>query len=74
MHPLRVYVGSRSRPTKRLQAQFALEELKRIGGFDRSVLVVSTPTGTGWLDPSAVNTLEYLHGGDTAGGMAKVRT
>ncbi len=66
MHPLRVYVGSRSRPTKRLQAQLALEELKRIGGFDRSVLVVSTPTGTGWLDPSAVNTLEYMHGGDTA--------
>jgi uncharacterized membrane protein len=44
----------------------ALEELKRVGGFQRSVLVVATPTGTGWLDPSAVDTLEYLHGGDTA--------
>jgi uncharacterized membrane protein len=64
--PIRVYVGLRSRPTKRLQAQLALEELKRCGGFDRSVLVIATPTGTGWLDPSAVNTLEYLHGGDTA--------
>jgi uncharacterized membrane protein len=64
--PIRVYVGLRSRPTKRLRAQLALEELKRVGGFDRSVLVVATPTGTGWLDPSAVNTLEYLHGGDTA--------
>jgi uncharacterized membrane protein len=28
--------------------------------------VVATPTGTGWLDPGAVDTLEYLHEGDTA--------
>ena len=64
--PLRVYVGLRSRPSARLRARLALEELKRVGGFDRSVLVVATPTGTGWLDHSAVDTLEYLHAGDTA--------
>jgi uncharacterized membrane protein len=64
--PIRVYVGLRSRPTKRLQAQLALEELKRCGGFERSTLIIATPTGTGWLDPSGVNTVEYLHGGDTA--------
>jgi uncharacterized membrane protein len=44
----------------------ALEELKRVGAFQRSILVVATPTGTGWLDPSGVDTLEYLHHGDTA--------
>jgi uncharacterized membrane protein len=27
---------------------------------------VATPTGTGWLDPGAVDTVEYLHAGDTA--------
>jgi len=64
--PLRVYVGMRSVETKRDQAKLALEELKRVGGFDRAVLVVATPTGTGWLDPGAVDTLEYLHRGDTA--------
>ncbi len=64
--PLRVYVGLRTRPSVPLRARLALEELKRVGGFDRSVLVVATPTGTGWLDPSAVDTLEYLHAGDTA--------
>jgi uncharacterized membrane protein len=37
-----------------------------VGGFERSVLVVATPTGSGWLDNGAVDTLEYLHGGDTA--------
>jgi uncharacterized membrane protein len=66
LQPIRVYVGMRSRETPAERAELALEELKRVGGFDRSVLVVATPTGTGWLDPSAVDTVEYLHGGDTA--------
>lgn len=66
MRPIRVYVGMPSSDTKKKQAKLALDELKRVGGFERSLLVVATPTGTGWLDPSAVNTLEYLHGGDTA--------
>jgi uncharacterized membrane protein len=66
LEPLRVYVGMRSRETPHARAKLALDELKRVGGFDRSVLVVATPTGTGWLDPGAVDTLEYLHAGDTA--------
>lgn len=66
LQPLRIYVGLRSRETMKQRAELALEELKRVGGFDRSVLVLATPTGTGWLDPSAVDTLEYLHNGDTA--------
>ena len=66
VRPLRVYVGLRSRETADERAKLALEELKRVGGFDRSVLVVATPTGTGWLDPGAVDTLEFLHAGDTA--------
>lgn len=64
--PIRVYVGMRSAPNRQEQARMAVEELIRVGGFERSVLVVATPTGTGWLDPGAVDTLEYLHGGDTA--------
>jgi uncharacterized membrane protein len=64
--PLRVYVGVRTKKSMQERARLALEELKRVGGFDRSVLVVATPTGTGWLDPGAVDTLEYIHGGDTA--------
>lgn len=64
--PLRVYVGMRSAASRREQAKLALEELKRVGGFDRKLLVVATPTGTGWLDPGAVDAIEYLHRGDTA--------
>lgn len=64
--PLRVYVGLRSAENVRERARLALEELKRIGGFDRSVLVIITPTGTGWVDPAAIDSLEYLQRGDVA--------
>jgi uncharacterized membrane protein len=66
LKPLRVYVGLGSKETPGERAELALEELKRVGGFERAVLIVSTPTGTGWLDPGAVDPVEYLHGGDTA--------
>lgn len=65
-HPVRIYAGLGCGATTAERADFALRDLIRAGGFERSVLVVATPTGTGWLDPGAVNTLEYLHHGDTA--------
>jgi uncharacterized membrane protein len=64
--PLRVYVGLGAKETPQERAKLALQELIRVGGFNRSVLVVATPTGTGWLDPGGVDTIEYLHAGDTA--------
>lgn len=64
--PIRVYVGLNSRDTVEARAQLALDELKRAGGFERSVLIIATPTGTGWLDPAALDTVEYLHRGDIA--------
>ncbi|QDT02513.1 hypothetical protein K227x_08910 [Rubripirellula lacrimiformis] len=64
--PLRVYVGVRSAEDEEQRAALAVQELKRVGGFDRKILVVATPTGTGWLDQGAVDTLEYMHDGDTA--------
>jgi uncharacterized membrane protein len=66
LQPLRVYVGYRSADSFEARAQLALQELIRVGGFNRSKLIIATPTGTGWLDPSAVDTLEYIHRGDTA--------
>lgn len=66
LEPIRVYVGLRSADTVQARAKLALEELKRVGAFERSALVVVTPTGTGWVDPEAADPLEYLHGGDIA--------
>jgi uncharacterized membrane protein len=64
--PVRVYVGLRGADTARERAKLALDELKRQGGFDRSTLIVITPTGTGWIDPAAMDTVEYLLDGDVA--------
>jgi uncharacterized membrane protein len=64
--PLRIYVGLNSAETVEERAELALAEMIRVGAFDREVLVVTVPTGTGWMDPAAMDTLEYLHDGDTA--------
>jgi uncharacterized membrane protein len=66
LEPIRVYVGLRSAETTEARAKLALEELNRVGGFERSVLIVIMPTGTGWIDPAAMDAVEYLHGGDVA--------
>ena len=64
--PVRVYVGLGGRDTAQARAKLALEELKRQHGFERGTLIVVTPTGTGWIDPAAMDTVEYLHHGDVA--------
>ncbi len=64
--PIRVYVGLNAAPTAEDRAALALAELERVGGFDREVLVVAMPTGSGWLDPGAMDTLDYITRGDVA--------
>src|SRR4051795_1311522 len=64
--PVRAYVGLASGSDVADRAALAVRDLERAGGFDRSVLVVVTTTGTGWVDPAASNSLEYEWNGDTA--------
>ncbi|GGE55313.1 membrane protein [Agaricicola taiwanensis] len=64
--PVRVYVGMNSAETAHERAQLALQELKRTGAFERSILIIAMPTGTGWVDQAALDTVEYLHRGDVA--------
>ncbi|MBP1806202.1 alpha/beta hydrolase [Rubellimicrobium aerolatum] len=64
--PVRVYVGLIAAPTAEERARLAFEELRRVGGFERSHLVIAMPTGTGWLDPGAMDTLDYMTRGDVA--------
>lgn len=66
MQPIRVYAGFDTGDTLKERAQIALAELKRVGGFERSTLIIATTTGTGWLDPSAINSVEFIHAGDIA--------
>jgi uncharacterized membrane protein len=66
VQPVRAYVGLASAEDVGDRAALAVRELERAGGFDRSVLVVVTTTGTGWVDPAASDSLEYELNGDTA--------
>lgn len=66
IEPVRVYVGISNAPTPATRADAAVAELERLGAGERAVLVVAGTTGTGWLDPAAIDAIEYLHGGNTA--------
>ena len=64
--PIRVYVGMDSTETIPEGAALAVAELMRTRAFEREVLVVAGVTGTGWLEPQSVDSIEYIWGGDTA--------
>ena len=64
--PIRAYAGLGSAPTLRREAELVLAELKRTHAFDRALLAVDTTTGTGWVDPTLADPLEYMFGGNTA--------
>lgn len=64
--PIRVYAGLESARDAQARAQLAVKELERTGAFDRSILVVMTTTGTGWIEPQAADSLEYMWQGDSA--------
>lgn len=64
--PIRVYVGLNAAGTPEARAELAFAELMRVGGFERAVLVIAMPTGSGWLDPGGMDTLDYITRGDVA--------
>lgn len=67
MQPIRVYAGlPESDSALEPVADLVVEELRRTGAFDRSVIVVNTTTGSGWVDEWLVQPVEYLTGGDCA--------
>ncbi|WP_369266522.1 alpha/beta hydrolase [Streptomyces harbinensis] len=64
--PIRVYVGRAAYDEYPDGADLAVRELERTGAFDREVLAIAGTTGTGWINPTTVEALEFMHGGDTA--------
>lgn len=63
---IRIYSGLNSASTASQRANLAVQELKRTGAFERKILIVATATGTGWLEPQSVDSIEYMYGGDSA--------
>ncbi|MEV0900218.1 alpha/beta hydrolase [Actinoplanes sp. NPDC049802] len=66
LEPVRVYAGLASARTLEERAALVVREMDRTGAFDRAVVAVFTPTGTGWVDNKVPRSLEYMFAGDTA--------
>jgi uncharacterized membrane protein len=64
--PVRAVAGFGSASTAQDRAKIALAELERLGGFERSLIVVAAPTGVGYVNYSFAEAVEYLTRGDCA--------
>jgi uncharacterized membrane protein len=64
--PVQVYVGLDSAPTPLERVELALAEMDRTGAWDRSLLMLVSPTGTGYVNYCATAAASYLTRGDIA--------
>ncbi len=65
--PIRVYVGFDMPEHYHSQrTEMAIAELKRTKAFDRKYLLLISPTGTGWIDHTSVESAEMYSRGDIA--------
>jgi uncharacterized membrane protein len=66
MSPVRAFAGLASAASVDARVDLVMEDLERLGAFDRSLICVASPTGSGYVNYVAVETLEYLTRGDCA--------
>jgi uncharacterized membrane protein len=65
--PVRVFVGFDAARAAEDRVALALAELERTGAYDRSILVVGSPAGTGYTNPVVFEAVDHLALGDSAG-------
>ena len=71
LNPIRAFVGLGTVDQQRVRdadeaSDLAIRELEQLGAFDRKLLCLFSPTGTGYVNYVALETLEYLTRGDCA--------
>ena len=64
--PVQVFVGLDTAPTPEERVELAMAEMERTGAFDRSLLVLVSPTGLGYVNYVAMAAAQYLTLGDVA--------
>lgn len=64
--PVRVFVGLDCADSPEQRVALAIAELRRTDAFSRSTLVVCSPAGTGYANPTPVDVVELLTRGDCA--------
>jgi uncharacterized membrane protein len=66
VQPIRVYAGLAAADTEEARVELVMRDLERTGAFERSWLLLASPTGTGYVNYAAVTALEILARGDCA--------
>ncbi len=64
--PIRCFAGLETAVSVGARVSMVMEDMERLRAFDRAVICVASPTGTGYLNYVAIETLEYLTRGDCA--------
>ena len=64
--PVRVFVGYACARSDEARVALAVDELRRTGALDRSVLVVGCPAGNGYVNTLPLEVVDHLTGGDAA--------
>ncbi len=64
--PIQVFVGLDTAPTPAARVELAMAELDRTDAWSRSVLLLISPTGTGYVNYVATACVQYLTRGDVA--------
>lgn len=64
--PIRVFASLDTAEAIDVRVDLAMQDLERLGAFERSLIVLASPTGSGYINYAAVETYEYLTRGDCA--------
>lgn len=64
--PVRVVGGYESADSIEERVELMIQDMHRLGAFDRSMIAVGSPTGVGYFNYSIAEALEYLTLGDCA--------
>lgn len=64
--PIRVFASLDTAEAIDVRVDLAMQDLEQLGAFERSLIVVASPTGSGYINYVAAETYEYLTRGDCA--------
>lgn len=66
MEPIRIYAGIGNEVDLEKRVDVIMNEFERTKAFERSVVTMFTPSGSGWVNPVAVESIEYFTNGNSA--------
>jgi len=60
MEPIRIYAGIDNETDLTKRVDLIMREFERTRAFERSVVIMFTPSGSGWVNPVAIDAVEFI--------------